>query len=211
MPTTPRAENGTFAKTAFTLLITGSRTWDNIAAIRDALVEVRDLAKSLDLTPSQVTLVHGNAQGADRTCGTFGAMLGFNVISVPADWNKHYFVTDELSGAERQACRCVLDKDAPGYKNYCKMAGIVRNLHMLDNYKPDMVLAFNRDNSSGTMHTMKEARKRGLILKVVNYDASDSDASTHAVTQDASSQVTTTQTPTSGATVTDDPFAKFTV
>jgi hypothetical protein len=115
-------------------------------------------------------------------------MVGFNVISVPAQWNRHQFVNGE------QACKC----DIPNVK-YCKMAGIARNLQMLDEYKPDMVLAFNRDSSSGTMHTITESRKRGLITTVVRYADVVSPASGDD-TADGTSQVIDT------TVVSDDPF-----
>lgn len=199
MPTTPRDSSGHFAKTAFTVLVTGSRNWDNIARIRDELVRVKDLADSLDVAPSQITLVHGNAQGADRTAGTFATMLGFNVVSVPAQWNKHHFVDGE------QACRC----DIPNVK-FCKMAGIHRNLEMLNTYKPDMVVAFNRDNSAGTMHTISESRRRGLITNVVRYEDTDkADAVTSDTVSDGSSHNSVTAAP--NAQVTDDPFVQYQV
>jgi hypothetical protein len=199
MPTTPRDTSGHYAKTAFTVLVTGSRNWDDVGRVRDEIVKIKSFAESLGLTPSQVTLVHGNAQGADRTAGTFAAMVGFNVVSVPAEWNTHQWA--DVDGEPKQVCRC----DIPNVR-YCKMAGIARNLKMLDEHKPDMVLAFNRDNSSGTMHTINESRKRGLITNVVRYKQ-DSDSATNSedvVAQDGTPQDTTVQ-------VTDDPFAAHNV
>lgn len=197
MPTSSRESNGQFAKTAFTLLVTGSRNWDSVESVRDELVKVKDLAVSLGLTPSQVTLVHGNAQGADRIAGTLGSMLGFNVHAVPADWNKHQFAN--VDGENKQVCRC----DIPNV-TYCKMAGITRNLRMLDDYKPDMVLAFNRDSSSGTMHTITESRKRSLITTVVRYEDVVTNASGGTVPDGTSHSVTDLK-------VTDDPFSQYRV
>jgi len=46
-----------------------------------------------------------------------------------------------------------------------KRAGIVRNLHMLDQ-EPYLVLAFWNGDSKGTAHTITEARVRGIPMEV---------------------------------------------
>lgn len=46
-----------------------------------------------------------------------------------------------------------------------RKAGILRNLRMLD-YGPDLVIAFQRNGSRGTQHTIDEARKRGIDVEV---------------------------------------------
>ncbi|HET7713327.1 MAG TPA: DUF2493 domain-containing protein [Patescibacteria group bacterium] len=207
MPTTPRATSGQFATTAFTVLVTGSRDWDKIEAVRDEIVKIKDLAQSLGFTPSQVTLVHGNAKGADRIASTFAAMVGFNVVSVPADWKSHYYATVDKDEEPKQLCRCDL-----ATATYCKMAGIVRNLKMLDTYKPDMVLAFNRDSSAGTMHTISESRKRGLITTVIRYE-SDEVSATASEDVAANSDGSSHPRPAahSSTEVTDDPFVTHNV
>lgn len=48
-----------------------------------------------------------------------------------------------------------------------RRAGIVRNLQMLDT--ADAVVAFWDGVSRGTRHTIQEAKKRGLPLRVVRY------------------------------------------
>jgi len=206
---TARSNNGKFAKTKFTVLVTGSRNFDDISKVRNALVEVRDFARSLDLNESQIDLVHGNAQGADRTAATIAAMLGFNVISIPADWKKHQYKVTQVTledgspggQTHTQTCKCDINT-----ASYCKMAGIVRNIRMLDDWKPDMVIAFNRDNSSGTMHTVSEARKRGLILSVVPY--ADNTAQAAVVTPTSNEQQTVVNsTDASDNLINDDPFA----
>lgn len=44
-------------------------------------------------------------------------------------------------------------------------AGFARNRAMLD-LGPDLVIAFQRDNSRGTQHTIDEARRRGIVVEV---------------------------------------------
>lgn len=46
-------------------------------------------------------------------------------------------------------------------------AGPARNRAMLD-LRPDLVIAFQRNNSRGTQHTIDEARRRGVPVEVHN-------------------------------------------
>ena len=48
-----------------------------------------------------------------------------------------------------------------------KRAGILRNLRMLDQ-KPDLVIAFWDGQSTGTQHTITEARKRGIPVEIIS-------------------------------------------
>jgi hypothetical protein len=83
-----------------------------------------------------VTVIHGAARGADQMAGTIADALGYTVTEFPADW-----------------------------RGKGKRAGILRNLEMLDQ-KPDLVLAFQRNGSRGTQHTIDEARQRGIPTEV---------------------------------------------
>jgi hypothetical protein len=46
-----------------------------------------------------------------------------------------------------------------------RRAGLDRNLEMLDT-NPDLVIAFQRNRSRGTQHTINEARRRGIALEL---------------------------------------------
>jgi hypothetical protein len=83
------------------------------------------------------TVVHGDARGADRIAAGCALGLGLGVDRFPADWRAHG-----------------------------KAAGYIRNLAMLDT-QPDLVLAFQRNGSRGTQHTIDEARKRGIPVEVI--------------------------------------------
>jgi hypothetical protein len=61
------------------VLVTGDRNW----------TDVEKVAAVLSKLPSDTVLVHGAARGADTIAGVVGEALGFKVIPVPADWNKH--------------------------------------------------------------------------------------------------------------------------
>lgn len=47
-------------------------------------------------------------------------------------------------------------------------AGFDRNIEMLDT-EPDKVLAFHRGRSSGTAHTIRNAKSRGIPVEVVEW------------------------------------------
>ena len=81
-------------------------------------------------------VMHGNARGADEMADHAALMLGLDSERWAADWKRHG-----------------------------KRAGILRNLAMLDT-KPDLVLAFQRNGSRGTQHTIDEARRRGIPVEV---------------------------------------------
>jgi hypothetical protein len=85
------------------------------------------------------TVITGGARGADQLAETVARSLGFETETYPADWR----------GKGRKA-------------------GIIRNLEMLDS-KPDIVLAFQHNNSRGTQHVIDEARRRGIRLWIIRH------------------------------------------
>jgi hypothetical protein len=84
-----------------------------------------------------VEIIHGGARGADSMADEIARLYGFSVRVFPADWNR-----------------------------YGRRAGFLRNLEMLDQ-RPNLVIAFQRNASRGTQHTINEARKRGIPVEVV--------------------------------------------
>ena len=89
-----------------------------------------------ELAGNDCEIIHGAARGVDQLAAGLAPFYGFTVRAFPADW--------ELYG---------------------KRAGILRNLAMLD-AEPDLVLAFQRNGSRGTQHTIDEARRRGIPVEV---------------------------------------------
>src|SRR5262245_8141953 len=83
-----------------------------------------------------VHVIHGAARGVDSYAQTYAQKLGFSEQAFPADW-----------------------------RGKGKRAGFLRNLEMLEQ-KPDLVLAFQRNKSRGTQHTIDEARRRGIHVVV---------------------------------------------
>lgn len=89
--------------------------------------------------PKGTVVIHGDYWGADRLCGAIAKGLGFEVITFPANWKKHG------SGA-----------------------GPIRNRQMLEEGKPDKVIAFHPDlsQSKGTKHMVEIARAAGIPVEV---------------------------------------------
>src|SRR6478735_4722343 len=104
------------------VIVCGDRNWRDYWAIYDVL-------NRLDRSS---VIIHGAARGADQMAGIIGKNLGFEVISVPAEWDKHG-----------------------------RAAGPIRNKKMLD-MAPDLVIAFHEDirNSKGTKNMLDIAVKK---------------------------------------------------
>jgi hypothetical protein len=82
-------------------------------------------------------VIEGDAKGADRMAGYWARKRKIDNLKFPADWNK-----------------------------YGKAAGTIRNQQMLDEGKPDLVVAFPTDRSRGTWHMIRIAQDAGVEVKV---------------------------------------------
>lgn len=67
------------------IIVTGGRGYDNRDAVSRAL---RHIALPAGMAES-VTLVHGDAPGADRLVVAVARILGWEVEDHPADWDTH--------------------------------------------------------------------------------------------------------------------------
>lgn len=112
------------------ILICGSRNWAKRKPI--------EMRLSFFNVNEDHTIIEGGAEGADSVARSVALKLGYDVITVWANWEK-----------------------------YGKPAGPRRNRMMLD-MKPDLVLAFHEDlaKSKGTADTVREAQKRGIKVEV---------------------------------------------
>ncbi len=102
------------------------------------------IERELKKFPSDTIVIHGAARGAD-TLGKFVAeKIGLKVINdgkgFPADW-----------------------------KRYGRAAGPIRNQQMIDEGKPDLVLAFheNLNASKGTRDMVNRAESVGIKVVVI--------------------------------------------
>ena len=91
--------------------------------------------KSL-LVPEDVTIISGHARGADKLGEQFANANECKLSIFPADWEK-----------------------------YGKGAGHIRNQQMIDEGKPDLVVAFK--GGKGTADMIRRAKKAGLPVIVV--------------------------------------------
>ena len=76
-------------------------------------------------------IIHGGAAGADRLAGEWAYWMGITQQQYEADWDTHG-----------------------------SFAGPIRNKRMLDEGKPDLVIAF--PGGRGTADMVKKARKAGV-------------------------------------------------
>lgn len=113
------------------VLVCGDRNWKDRDLIAREIDKVRRSCRDGEL----LSIVEGEADGADKMARQYGISVGILVIGVHADW-----------------------------KTYGRAAGPIRNQKMLDDYKPDQVLAFH-DNigaSSGT----KDMIERTIVARI---------------------------------------------
>ena len=87
-------------------------------------------------------VIEGEARGADSVARNIALSLGLEVLRFPAQWNTHG-----------------------------RAAGPIRNIQMLKEGKPDLVLAFHDDiaESKGTKHMIQIAQKAGVEVRLVTH------------------------------------------
>lgn len=85
-------------------------------------------------------IIEGKARGADRFAGDIAHEYGIKLLEFPANWEK-----------------------------YGKAAGPIRNQQMLNEGKPDLVLAFhnNIEESKGTKHMINISKKAGINVILI--------------------------------------------
>lgn len=97
----------------------------------------------LEGVPSVDCVIEGGARGADRLSKEAANKLCIKVEEYKPDW-----------------------------KQYGKRAGILRNTEMLEQGKPDLVIAFtdDLDNSKGTRHMVSISRDAKVPTIVIGHD-----------------------------------------
>lgn len=89
--------------------------------------------------PLDIKIVAGKARGTDQVAVDWAIINWLTFQEYPADWKK-----------------------------YGRAAGAIRNRQMLDEAKPDIVLAF--PGGRGTAHMKKIARNAGVPIKEYTYN-----------------------------------------
>ena len=117
------------------ILVCGGRDFLDYLKLRDVL---DSLINDLE-DPSNVVIIQGGAKGADFLAKVYAYCWGWGGLmceEYPADWRKHG-----------------------------KGAGSIRNQQMLDEGRPNLVVAF--PGGSGTADMVRRARKAGVEVIVV--------------------------------------------
>ncbi len=118
----------------FRFLVTGSRTWDDVPAIEQALAVI--LARH----PEGVLLVHGACpRGADAIAAAYAARTpGYRTEAHPADWRRYgraagYRRNAEMIALGADGCAAFIRGASPGSTStarLAKAAGIPIWLHI---------------------------------------------------------------------------------
>lgn len=88
--------------------------------------------------PLDIVIIEGGARGVDRAAFDWAIVNFAQIKEYPADWKKHG-----------------------------KVAGPIRNKQMIDEGKPDVVIAF--PGGRGTANMVEQARKAGIKVIEVEY------------------------------------------
>ena len=115
------------------LLVTGSRKLDDVQLVRYAIEEAIAI---LGVPTRLITLVHGNAVGADLIAAGIGNAIGMLVEPHTAKWSK-----------------------------YGKNAGSIRNTVMVES-GADLCIAFPEANSIGTWDCVNKCKNAGIPVKI---------------------------------------------
>ncbi|WP_101791002.1 SLOG family protein [Nonomuraea indica] len=135
----------------FRVLITGSRSWSDEQAIRDALAPIAFM-----YGPENVVVVHGACpKGADALADRVAsAWTGMAVERYPAEW----------TAPCGPVCRTPHRRRRLDGATYCPMAGLNRNQFMVD-LGADVLLAFQVDDSRGTADCIRRAEQAGIPVR----------------------------------------------
>lgn len=155
------------------VLVCGSRTFDNQDVVNAVLTGLyaEDTVGHLASHFATFVLIEGGASGADAAAKWWAEQSPmhsynegdddprFEHLSFPADWDN--------CGPE---CKPMHHRTRPDGSAYCPLAGFRRNQQMLDEGKPDLVVAFVDKpigRSRGTHDMVQRARNAGLPVYVV--------------------------------------------
>jgi hypothetical protein len=129
------------------VLVCGGRDFGNLDLGMDKIDEwnfMNDyLTERLKPSPTmpwwpEITIIHGAAKGADLNAHVWAMHQGCKVEQYPANWKAHG-----------------------------RRAGYLRNKQMLEEGKPDLVIAF--PGGKGTANMVKLAKEAGVPVEIVEY------------------------------------------
>jgi SLOG family YspA-like protein len=121
------------------VLVCGSRHFEDYWKLHQELLHIHMFDPKPAPGRSNIdVIISGKAKGADTLAEDFARVYRLEFEGYPADWKKHG-----------------------------KAAGPIRNKQMLDEGKPDLVIAFLAPNSRGTRNMIDQAEKAGVPVKVI--------------------------------------------
>lgn len=138
------------------VLVTGSRRWTDPRVIHDALLWA--WYDAVQVGADGITVVHGTAPGADAIADEWARAnepSGVLRDPHPADW----------SGPCAADCQPGHRRKRRDGSDYCPLAGHRRNQHMVD-LGAAIVLAFQRDGSTGTADCIRRAKTAGIPVQL---------------------------------------------
>jgi hypothetical protein len=140
------------------IMVTGSRRWVDEAAIRMALFPWMFLSED-------ITLIHGDAKGADRQAEKAAKLLRDLINNPPYNG---------MMDLEIERFRPVYRPADPAWN---KVAPLRRNDEMLAT-EPDVVLAFKLGygGHGGTQYTINRAQGLGIPVWIVNHPELEEDS-----------------------------------
>ncbi|AGM46867.1 SLOG family protein [Pseudorhizobium pelagicum] len=129
------------------LIVAGGRDFNDATLMRDSIEE---FLAELDFNDLEFVL--GGAPGADKQAQELAEEEALPHLVIPAAW---YDMTSP----------CVRRQNSHG--EYNALAGMKRNIKMAE--KGTHLIAFWDGKSKGTKDMIDQAKKRNLVVKIINY------------------------------------------
>ncbi|GGZ82480.1 SLOG family protein [Streptomyces rubiginosohelvolus] len=137
------------------ILVTGSRSWEDVQALDDALRDTWHDVTQVFSPEHRVVIVHGDCyKGADFFARHWAVANGIRQEKYPADW----------TGPCAPECPDDHRPIRANGQSYCPTAGPRRNEAMVQ-LGADLLVAFQRGNSSGTADCIRRATAAGIPVR----------------------------------------------
>ncbi len=118
------------------VLICGGRDFTDKKLFHNTMNEIDPSTDEKMLGDPELVVIHGGAKGADMMADEWAVVSWKNIERYKADWGK-----------------------------YGRGAGPIRNQQMIDEGKPDLVIAF--PGGKGTADMVRRAKKAGIEVKEI--------------------------------------------
>jgi YspA, cpYpsA-related SLOG family len=107
------------------IIVTGSRSWKDKKTIFKRLEKLGNHDGPDD--PTEITIVHGNAKGADQLAAECAYMLGYVIEPHNADWDRYGkkagpIRNQEMAKLGADLCIAFWDEQSPGTRNMLALA-----------------------------------------------------------------------------------------